>query len=106
MSAIPSPPLTSVAPQRHRVLTTLLWWFMVLSCVGVAVYATQYFLRTPGDRHFARYIFALRLHIAGGMGALLAGPWQFSQRLRARRLNLHRWLGRFYLIEVGVGSIA
>jgi uncharacterized membrane protein len=48
----------------------------------------------------------LRLHIAGGMGALLAGPWQFSQKLRARALNLHRWLGRFYLLEVALGSLA
>jgi uncharacterized membrane protein len=40
------------------------------------------------------------------MGALLAGPWQFSEKLRARALNLHRWLGRFYLAEVALGSIA
>ena len=40
------------------------------------------------------------------MGALLAGPWQFSDKLRTRALNFHRWLGRFYLLEVGLGSIA
>ncbi len=85
---------------------TALWWFMVLSCVGVVGYATRFFLATPRDEHFSRYILPLRLHIAGGMGALLAGPWQFSQRLRQRRLNLHRWLGRFYLVEVALGSIA
>ena len=56
--------------------------------------------------HFSRYIFPLRLHIAGGMGALLAGPWQFSEKLRARAIKLHRWLGRFYLLEVALGSIA
>jgi uncharacterized membrane protein len=82
-----------------------LWWFMLISCVGVSVYSTQYFLSTPNDRHFSRYIIPLRLHIAGGMGALLAGPWQFSERLRARALNLHRWLGRFYLAEVALGAI-
>ena len=37
---------------------------------------------------------------------MLAGPWQFSARLRARNLRLHRWLGRFYLIEVALGSLA
>lgn len=79
---------------------------MVLSCIGVAAYSTQYFIKTPEDQHFGRYILALRLHISGGMGALLAGPWQFSQKLRARALNLHRWLGRFYLLEVALGSIA
>jgi uncharacterized membrane protein len=83
-----------------------LWWFMLLSCIAIAVYATQFFLSTPRDSHFSRYIFPLRLHIAGGIGALLAGPWQFSEKLRARALNLHRWLGRFYLVEVALGSIA
>lgn len=78
---------------------------LVLSAL-IAVYgAVNYLLRMPLDEHFARYILPLRVHIAGGMGALLAGPWQFSQRLRARALNFHRWLGRFYLLAVGLGSI-
>jgi uncharacterized membrane protein len=75
-------------------------------CFLVVAYAVQYFLRIPPDRHFSQYIIPLRFHIAGGIGALLTGPWQFSERLRRRALNLHRWLGRFYLISVGVGSIA
>lgn len=101
----PSQLTAPVLPSRS-LLTTLLWWFMLLSCIGVVVYATRFFLRTPHDAHFSRYIFPLRLHIAGGMGALLAGPWQFSEKLRARARNLHRWLGRFYLVEVALGSIA
>jgi uncharacterized membrane protein len=79
---------------------------MLLFSAAVAVYGVTYFLRPPDDAHFARYILPLRFHIAGGIGALLAGPWQFSQKLRARALNLHRWLGRFYLLEVALGSIA
>lgn len=98
--------LTTVIPRLRSRLATPLWWFMLLSCMGVVAYSTNYFLRTPGDNHFSRYILPLRLHIAGGMGALLAGPWQFSEKLRARALNLHRWLGRFYLLEVALGSIA
>ena len=79
---------------------------MLLSCVAIAVYATRFFIATPTTPHFSRYIFPLRLHIAGGIGALLAGPWQFSDKLRARSLNFHRWLGRFYLLEVALGSTA
>ena len=78
----------------------------MLSCIDVAVYATRYFLIPPNDDHFSRYLLPLRLHLAGGMGALLAGPWQFSDKLRTRALNFHRWLGRFYLLEVALGSIA
>jgi uncharacterized membrane protein len=65
-----------------------------------------FFLGKPSDEHFARYIVPLRFHIAGGMGALLAGPWQFSEGLRNRALEFHRWIGRFYLLSVTLGSIA
>jgi uncharacterized membrane protein len=87
-------------------ISNTLWALMLLLSAAVAVYGTTYFIRMPDNDHFAHYIFPLRLHIAGGIGALLAGPWQFSQRLRARALNFHRWMGRFYLLEVGLGSIA
>jgi uncharacterized membrane protein len=98
--------LLAATPERRSRITNFLWWLMLLQAVGVAVYATRYFIVSPTDDHFSRHIIPLRLHIAGGMGALLAGPWQFSQTLRARALSLHRWLGRFYLVEVALGSIA
>lgn len=79
---------------------------MLLACISIVMYATRYFWGPAADDHFARYLLPLRFHIAGGMGALLAGPWQFSEKLRTRALSLHRWLGRFYLLAVGLGSIA
>jgi uncharacterized membrane protein len=96
---------STIIPLRPSRIGKALWWVMVLSCIGVSIYSTRYFITTPVDRHFARYIFPLRLHIAGGIGALLAGPWQFSRRLRTRALNFHRWLGRFYLLGVGLGAV-
>lgn len=101
-----SPELAVLVPQTRSRLAAPLWWIMLLSSIAVVVYATQYFLGRPGDHHFSRYILPLRLHIAGGMGALLVGPWQFYEKLRVRAISLHRWLGRFYLLEVGLGSIA
>ncbi|MGA8072208.1 MAG: DUF2306 domain-containing protein [Candidatus Acidiferrales bacterium] len=100
------PQAAGSSPERGRWISTALWWLMLLLSAVIALYGMTYFLRLPDDKHFARYIFPLRLHIAGGIGALLAGPWQFSQRLRARALNFHRWLGRFYLLEVLLGSAA
>ena len=93
-------------PFRHSRLATALWWFMLLASLAVAVYGARYFILRIADPHFADYLRPLRVHIAGGMGALLAGPWQFSAKLRARALNLHRWLGRFYLLSVALGSLA
>ncbi|UGQ46375.1 DUF2306 domain-containing protein [Massilia endophytica] len=41
-------------------------------------------------------------HVFAAVVALLLGPLQFSARLRQRRRQLHRWLGRLYL---GVGVL-
>ena len=43
-------------------------------------------------------------HLGGGLVALGVGPWQFSTRLRTRRLALHRWMGRAYVVAVIVGG--
>jgi uncharacterized membrane protein len=37
------------------------------------------------------------LHIFAASVALIAGPFQFSTRLRRARPRLHRWMGRAYL---------
>jgi uncharacterized membrane protein len=100
------PPGHAAFSEPQSRFVTPLWWTMLIFSLAVVGYGITYFLSSPRDDHFGRYIFTLRLHIAGGMGALLAGPWQFSRKLRARRLNLHRWMGRFYLLSVALGSIA
>jgi uncharacterized membrane protein len=100
-----SQPMLNARPRNSR-RSTALWWVMLVSSLAIVGYGSTYFLSIPRNPHFAQYIFPLRLHIAGGMGALLLGPWQFSEKLRARALNVHRWMGRFYLLEVGLGSIA
>ena len=38
------------------------------------------------------------LHITGGMLALLTAPWQFFTGLRRRYMNVHRWIGRVFLL--------
>jgi len=46
-------------------------------------------------------------HVFASAVALALGPFQFSATLRARRLALHRWLGRVYLgVGVLVGGLA
>ena len=49
----------------------------------------------------------LYAHVFAAAVALALGPFQFSDRLRARHLALHRWSGRLYLgIGVLVGGLA
>jgi len=45
-------------------------------------------------------------HISFGGLALLTGWYQFIQKRRQRYLNLHRWLGRFYVIAVLISGTA
>jgi uncharacterized membrane protein len=43
-------------------------------------------------------------HTLSGVIALLAGPLQFSSRVRQRYLKFHRVLGRIYVIAVFIGA--
>ena len=43
-------------------------------------------------------------HSAGGMLALLSGPFQFWPGLRQRFLPVHRWTGRLYLTGTGLAA--
>src|SRR5579872_1753948 len=58
-----------------------------------------YRLQVIADRHL------LIPHTLCGITALLAGPLQFSSRLRQRHLKLHRVLGRIYIISVFIGAL-
>jgi uncharacterized membrane protein len=57
-----------------------------------------YRLQVIADRHL------LIPHTLAGISALLIGPINFSSRIRQRHLQLHRILGRIYVISVFVGS--
>ena len=57
-----------------------------------------YRLQVIADRQF------LIPHTLSGVIALLAGPVQFSSRMRRRHLKFHRVLGRIYVISVFVGA--
>jgi uncharacterized membrane protein len=57
-----------------------------------------YRLQVIADRHL------LIPHTLAGIFALLIGPINFSSRIRQRHLQLHRILGRVYVIAVFVGS--
>lgn len=44
-------------------------------------------------------------HLIGGMTALLIGPFQFSTSFRNRYLNIHRTLGKIYIVAIIIGSL-
>ena len=88
----------------------LLWWVLLLLCFGVAGYAVLAYGFLPlgslvhpeMQAAFQADAAGIYTHIFASVVALILGPFQFSERLRQRRPQLHRWLGRLYL---GVGIL-
>lgn len=87
------------------------WYAMAVLALLVAGYAFAMAF-VPGWRHpLVRDMFAQRPlaswgHFAGGGTALVAGALQLHTRLRNRWLELHRWLGRLYVLAVAAGGMA
>ena len=88
------------------------WGTMTFLALGIVLIASRYFTLNP-DVFFPqqRNVYlahqtGLLTHIAGGVLALTLGPFQFLPRLRARRPQIHRWLGRFYLLGILLGGVA
>ena len=73
----------------------------------VAIYADERFVFKPLDpewKHIARFQWLLLPHALAGVTVLIVGPLQFSTRLRAANLRLHRLLGRVYVGAVGIAA--
>ncbi len=102
---------TLLTPKSVRTRFNVVLWFS-LGLTALFVFITSeiflvadypmyhaYRLQVIADRHL------LIPHTICGMIALLAGPAQFSSRLRERARKLHRVLGRAYVVSVFIGGI-
>jgi len=100
--------LLTLSSGRSR-FKTVLWTFLGLTTLFVVITSEvllvtdypmyhAYRLQVIADRHL------LIPHILCGSIALLAGPTQFSSRLRLRHLKLHRVLGLAYIVSVFIGA--
>jgi uncharacterized membrane protein len=96
-----------------RALKVSGWVLMTLLAAFVTLVSLRYFVQRPevaaGEpfrETFAAHLPVFLLHVLGGTVALVLGPWQFWTRLRDRRLTLHRWLGRVYLLAILGGGAA
>jgi uncharacterized membrane protein len=100
--------LLNPSPDRSR-FKTLIWISLGLTALFVFITSEvllvtdypmyhAYRLQVIADRQL------LIPHTLSGVIALLAGPVQFSSRLRQRHLDFHRVLGRIYLVCVIIGA--
>lgn len=85
---------------------------MLFFALGIALFATSYFwldtdeFSFAGQRDtYAAHLTSVRLHIFGGIIALVAGALQMVPSLRVRT-SLHRKLGWLYIGSVALSSIA
>ena len=80
-----------------------LWIFAALSSVGIALFSYRYLtpMPHPGSDAILGNLMAkpwLPIHAGFAATALLLGPFQFLPRLRAQRPDLHRNLGKTYIV--------
>lgn len=107
---------TKLAPQTGNKFGHIAKILTSTVVVGLAVafvtkYVFRYYLNyneaafTAGSPKYWGLRWWLLLHISGGTLALLCGPWQFWTGFRARYVNLHRAMGKIFLLGVLMGSI-
>jgi len=87
------------------------WGVMALLALIIAAYAIAALavatVRPPFlQQRFLTVPLAAALHLAASAIALAVGPFQHNSRIRGRFVNLHRWMGRTYVLAVLAGGIA
>ena len=99
---------TAVAPARSSRSHTKLVFFVLFGLVTIFVtYMKNAHIFDPTSevaRHFAPVKWYLIAHAFFGALAMLLGVFQFSNRLRARYLRIHRMLGYVYVVSVFISA--
>jgi uncharacterized membrane protein len=87
------------------------WWVMTALSLLIATYAIVLFFvpaARPPFLHGRTGLMALAvaLHLGGGGVALAVGAFQLNASLRNRRIQLHRIMGRTYVVSVLLGGLS
>ncbi len=86
-----------------------LWGLGALLSAGIAIYSYRYFLAigphipTPLGNAYGKPF--LYIHIIGAATALLIGLLNFIAAIRRRWPQVHRWIGRIYIVSCLVGGV-
>ncbi len=97
-------------------MNKLLWALFILCAISIGLYPVMYALidwkyAFPGSKPAELqtdiiWRLAFVAHISFGGIAMLSGWSQFSKKLRAKKLSLHRTLGKIYLICISLSGVA
>ncbi|MDC8002503.1 DUF2306 domain-containing protein [Aureisphaera galaxeae] len=96
-------------------MKNLAWIIFGGLCIVISFYPIQYLLadepvallrsKSPELLNSALYQITFYLHITFGGIALLIGWLQFSKKLRRKYMNLHRAIGKIYVLSVLISGI-
>jgi len=93
---------------KRIILGTLLLAGFILSVYFVLDKTPRYFIFT--EQSYSPYFWPRHnwvfTHVVFGILALMIGPFQFVPAIRNRYLNVHRWMGRTYLMSTLIAGIA
>lgn len=103
MSTVAAAP--ALKPRRSQ--AKLIWFLIFFGLTIFVTYMKNAKVLDPTSemaRHFAPGTLYLIPHAIFAGLALIMGAFQFSNRLRARHLKLHRVMGYIYIVCVGIGA--
>lgn len=96
-----------------KILKPLGWGLMLFFAAAISLVSARYLSGDPSVYFeeqrlvYIAHTFGIVSHVAGSIVALLLGPFQFLPRLRRKKwLNVHRWIGRLYLVGILVGGLS
>ena len=104
MSAASAVSATVPRPRSRKKLIFFLVFFLATAFVTYMKNAEIFRPTSEIARHFAPGIVFLIPHAFFASLALIMGAFQFSNRLRARYLPVHRILGYVYVVSVMIGA--
>ena len=102
----PSPSLGTERSRSFEWLTALLIAAFAINSVIYFIYVSPYLAVSSESRsvHVSHGPWFL-IHVIGGGIALFVGPWMFWSGLKERKMNLHRIIGKLYLIAGSIGVV-
>ena len=99
--------LAAPAPRSIRSFALTALWLVVVGLAVRFIISDALTYRELDAETFGRWWpvrFWLLGHVAGGTLALSIGAVQLVPAIRSRYLNVHRWMGRIYLVGILFGS--
>ncbi len=88
---------------------------LFIAAFGVAIVSMRYWSfdqidllnsKSPETLSNLLFRFSFYGHVIFGPLALMSGPFQFLPKFRAKRLPLHRAIGKFYIVACLIGGLA